>query len=96
MLFDLKEASMIELIGSAAGDLWKALGRYDKVEIARLPRLLNREANIVYQALGWLAREDKIRYEQKGNKTYVGLTPNECAAFERNRVPATNQETVVA
>ena len=36
-------------IGEVAGRVWKTLGE---------------KGDIVYQALGWLAREDKINYYQ--------------------------------
>jgi hypothetical protein len=28
---------------------------------------------VVYQAVGWLAREDKIEYHTKGNKTVLSV-----------------------
>jgi hypothetical protein len=46
-------------IGEVAGRVWKTLGE---------------KGDIVYQALGWLAREDKINYYQKERRTFVSLS----------------------
>jgi hypothetical protein len=48
-------------IGEIAGKIWKTLGEKEDVEILRLPQILKEKGEIVYQALGWLAREEKIR-----------------------------------
>ena len=68
---------MKEKIIKTAGSIWNALREKDKVEISRLPRMVNERTVIAYQAIGWLAREDKIEYHMKAGKTYVSLTEHE-------------------
>ena len=68
---------MKTLIGQTAGKVWKQLKEKDQVNIEQLPRMLKEKTVIVYQAVGWLAREDKIKYHKKGDKTYVSLTDSE-------------------
>ena len=64
-------------IGETAGRVWEVLKEKKKVEITSLPRRLKEKTVIVYQALGWLAREDKIVYKKAGDKTYVSLSKSE-------------------
>lgn len=64
-------------VGNAAGRVWDALKQKEKVEISALARMLKEKTAIVYQAVGWLAREDKIDYKKKGDKIYVSLAEKE-------------------
>ena len=68
---------MKEKIIKTAGSIWNALREKDKVEISRLPKMVGEKTVIVYQAIGWLAREDKIVYHKKGDKTYISLPDHE-------------------
>ena len=64
-------------IGHAAGDIWKALKGQGEVNAAQLSKMLNMKSALVYQALGWLARENKIEYRVKGEKMFVSLSDPE-------------------
>jgi Mn-dependent DtxR family transcriptional regulator len=66
-------------IGETAGKIWNLLKEKGEVNISQLPRLLNEKSVIVHQALGWLAREDKIEYRIEAGKTYIFLTEKERA-----------------
>lgn len=68
---------MREKIGDMAGKIWKTLREKEKVDVSQLPRILKEKSVIVYQALGWLAREDKINYHTKGDKIFVSLSDSE-------------------
>lgn len=68
---------MIEKIGETAGEVWRILKEKEEVNISQLPRLLNEKSAVVYQAVGWLAREKKIKYRTVGAKTLVSLTESE-------------------
>jgi Mn-dependent DtxR family transcriptional regulator len=61
-------------VGETAGKIWNLLKEKGEVNISQLPRLLNEKSVIVHQALGWLAREDKIEYRTEAGKTYISLT----------------------
>ena len=60
-------------IGEIAGRIWEILNNKGKVTIQQIPKLLNENSILSYQAIGWLAREDKIEYYIEGNKTYISL-----------------------
>jgi hypothetical protein len=66
-----------EKIGEAAGHIWDILSAKDEVGLAQLPRMLKLKTDIAYQALGWLAREDKIHYRTKAGKVYISLVEKE-------------------
>jgi len=71
-------------IGEMAAKVWKTLGEKEDVEISRLPQILKEKGEIVYQALGWLAREDKINYHSKERKTFVSLSSDEREIFRNS------------
>ena len=60
-------------IGKAAGQIWDVLQAKGKASVAQLPKLVGEKDVVVYQALGWLAREGKISYRTEGNRTIVEL-----------------------
>jgi hypothetical protein len=64
---------MKERIIEAAGKIWHFLKENGETGMALLPRRLKEKTEIVHQALGWLAREDKLQYREKNGKTYVAL-----------------------
>jgi len=61
-------------IGETAGRVWEMLKEKEKIEISALARMLKEKTVVVYQAVGWLAREDKISYHVKGGKIYISLS----------------------
>ena len=65
---------MIAQIGETAGKIYHVLLSKEEVSISELPKLLKEKSVIVYQGLGWLAREQKISYRKKGGKILVSLT----------------------
>lgn len=78
---------MKDKIGEIAGKIWTILGEKQNVNILKLPKILKEKGEIVYQALGWLAREDKINYHNKERKTFVSLSREEREIF-RNSLEA--------
>jgi hypothetical protein len=74
---------MKEQIGETAGRVWEALGAREEVGLTQLPRLVKAKSDVTYQALGWLAREDKITYRTKAGKVYISLSDRE-RAFAKN------------
>lgn len=76
-----------EIIGEAAGQVWEALGAKEEVGLAQLPRLLKLKTEVAYQALGWLAREEKIEYRTRGDKVYISLTESERQSYNHARRP---------
>lgn len=69
-----KEAKMKEKIGSVAGDIWHILKERNEIPISEIPRILNERSMIVNQAIGWLARENKLEFRIEGTKIFVSLS----------------------
>jgi len=54
-------------IGEAAGALWSALeGKAEGLSLAQLKTKTGLGAELLNQAVGWLAREDKIGFQGSG------------------------------
>jgi len=80
-------------IGEMAAKVWKTLGEKENVELSRLPQILREKGEIVYQALGWLAREDKINYHSKEKKTFVSLSYDEREIFRNSLKTSLKKDT---
>ena len=66
-------------IGQAAGYIWEMLSQEDRpVNITDVPKKTRLSVTVAYQGLGWLAREGKLQYSQKGRSTYVSLSGVAC------------------
>ena len=82
---------MKQKVIETAGKAWRTLGEKGETSVIQLPRLLKENEAITYQALGWLAREDKINYTTKNNTTFVSLVDSELKAFKNILQGAKNQ-----
>ena len=56
---------MIPKIGETAGKVWKFLGEKDEATLTQIKKGVKADPNLVLQAIGWLAREDKLQIEKK-------------------------------
>jgi len=57
---------MIQSIGDTAGKVWKFLNEKGEANLNQLKKGVKSDPNLVLQAIGWLAREDKLLIEKKG------------------------------
>ncbi len=64
---------MIQDIGETAGRLWHILNSNDTMSLAQLKKRIGGSSDLVNQAIGWLAREDKVKIEKKGNSIRISL-----------------------
>lgn len=71
------EVVMEQRIGEVAGKVWKVLRKHGEMAISQVPKAVKEREALSYLALGWLAREGKLGFRTKGNKTLVYLTDNE-------------------
>lgn len=77
----MKEGIMKEKIIEIAGKAWRFLGQNGEINVDELPKALKEKEPVVFQALGWLAREDKINYSIKNRRSFVSLVERELQAF---------------
>jgi hypothetical protein len=50
------------------------LRKTERVNVLSVAEILGERSAIVYQSIGWLAHEGRIRYVQEGNQVYLSLT----------------------
>ena len=61
-------------IGETAGMLWHVLQESGPVSVSRLVKSVDDvPRDVILQAIGWLAREDKIEIEETGRGRMISL-----------------------
>jgi len=73
----MKALSMKERVGLTAGSIWDLLSKKDEISVTQLAKVLKEKPLVIHQALGWLAREDKISYREEGLKLFISLAEAE-------------------
>ena len=63
--YKLDATNLSPNIGSTAGRVWKIMDIWGNVEFPMITRLADVDVEEAYSALGWLAREDKIKINEK-------------------------------
>ena len=63
----------IEHIGETAGLVWGCLHDNGPMSMAKLTKQVDASRDVVMQAVGWLAREDKLTISEKNRTRVVGL-----------------------
>ena len=63
----------IEQIGETAGLVWHALHESGPLTLTKLTKEVDAPKDLVLQAIGWLAREDKIVIEEDGRSKTISL-----------------------
>jgi len=63
----------VESIGLAAGTVWSYLRENGSVTLSKLARDIDAPRDLVMQAVGWLAREGKIEFEEGGRSKTITL-----------------------
>jgi len=66
-------SSTLSLIGETAGNVWHILESKGPLTIAKLVKEVEAPRDVVMQALGWLAREDKISIDEDSRTRVVSL-----------------------
>lgn len=60
-------------IGDVAGLIWRYLSENGPVTLSKLAKDVDASRDLVMQGLGWLARENKLRFEETARSKLVGL-----------------------
>lgn len=61
-------------IGINAGVIWRLLSAKGALSIREIEAYTNFRDTYIYYSLGWLAREGKIRFFEKGDSVLVELS----------------------
>jgi hypothetical protein len=62
-----------QLIGETAGTVWGVLAEKGPMSLTKLVKTLGAPRDVVMQAIGWLAREDKVSFEGNARNRQVAL-----------------------
>jgi hypothetical protein len=60
-------------IGATAGVLWEALSKHGPLTFAALMERVDAPQSLFFMAIGWLSREEKLRFESSGGDYLVRL-----------------------
>jgi hypothetical protein len=66
-------SSTIDQIGEVAGQVWHLLNQQGPLSLTRIVRDTDSPRDVVMQAIGWLAREEKISIEEDARSKVVSL-----------------------
>lgn len=64
---------MNEEIGKTAGLVWQYLNEKGEVTLSQVKKNVKASSDMVNQAIGWLARENKLEIQKKGNSYRISL-----------------------
>lgn len=62
--YRLGNTNLNQKIGTNAGKVWKIMDIWGEVNIKTISRLSELKEHEIYSALGWLAKEDKIKVDE--------------------------------
>jgi hypothetical protein len=65
--------SPVAQIGETAGIVWRTLDAEGPMSLSKLVKAIGEPRDVVMQAIGWLAREDKIQIEDQGRSREIAL-----------------------
>ena len=63
--YKLDNTNLTHSIGANAGRIWKIIDIWGEMEFPSIKRLTDKDDSEVYSAIGWLAREGKIEFNEK-------------------------------
>ena len=58
--------SCVDQIGDTAGTIWQDLNQHGPRSLTQLTKEIDAPRDVIMQAVGWLAREDKILIDEDG------------------------------
>ena len=70
---DMEEMTVESVFGVKAGIVWEALNQNVPSTIGDIVEATGLRRELVYGALGWLSREDKISVERRGRAIVFSL-----------------------
>ena len=70
---DADSSMLVGEIGETAGKVWTVLAEHGPLSLAKLVKQVGAPRDTVMQAIGWLAREDKITLADERRTRMVAL-----------------------
>ncbi len=66
-------STSVDQIGEVAGQVWHLLSQHGPLSLTRIVKDTDAPRDVVMQAIGWLAREEKIAIEEEARSKVVSL-----------------------
>jgi len=73
MAIDTEISSFVGQIGETAGAVWRLLDANGPMTVSKLVKELDAPRDLTMQAIGWLAREDKISIDEEARSRVISL-----------------------
>ena len=70
------EPTCVQQIGEVAGVVWHTLHDHGPMSFTKLTKHLETPRDLTMQAVGWLAREDKINISETSRGRMISLNPD--------------------
>jgi hypothetical protein len=64
---------MADVIGPAAGKIWHYLEQNGAASASRIGKETELDSKVLQRAIGWLAKEEKLSFENKGRNELISL-----------------------
>ena len=64
---------MSEIVGNAAGEIWKYLDKNGPTSVAKLIRETKIDEKYIQRGIGWLSQEDKVSIETINRADTISL-----------------------
>jgi hypothetical protein len=64
---------MTDPIGPAAGKIWHYLQQHGTASASRIGKDTELDSKVLQRAIGWLAKEEKLSFENKGRNELISL-----------------------
>ena len=64
-------------VGVTAGEIWQLLSTSSGISMAKIAKQVDAPRDLVMQAVGWLARENKIQIIENKRVKTISLLPEE-------------------
>ena len=64
----------VDRIGEVAGQVWNYLNTTESASFTQLAKEIDAPRDLVMQAVGWLAREEKVSIKENGRSRSVSLS----------------------
>jgi len=65
--------SCLDQIGDTAGLIWHQLNENGPLTLSQLAKDVDAPRDVILEAIGWLAREDKVSLEDSRGKKVISL-----------------------
>ena len=67
------ETTGVQQIGEVAGEVWQILSENGPMSFSKLAKEIDAPRDIVSSGIGWLAREEKICFDESGRTRMITL-----------------------